>query len=249
MTTRIALLLSLILLSASRASCQSREADVLSHVNENDSATHAVAATSITDVLSFVVNTVDADSLKQEIDDAPHQHPAGHRDAPVGLEALSVIHDAYSDHSYYSSGTWARDQYIIYPAAMTPPVTGINFDIPRPLIITSPYGYREKYDRMHYGMDISLCVGDTITNPMKGTVSQVKNDPRGYGHYLIVVHDNGLETRYAHLSKSLVSPGQRIEQGEPIALSGNSGNSTGPHLHLEVRYRGLPLDPRAVFVF
>ena len=246
MITRIALLLSLIIFSASRASSQSREVDVLSLYRENDSIASAHSTISITDVLTFVVNTADPDSLSS-VDDTSTTAPSA--PAPAGLEALSVISEAYSDRDYYTSGAWIRDEYVLYPAAVAPPVTGITFEIPRRLIITSPYGYREKYDRMHYGMDISLCVGDTITNPMKGTVSQVKYDPRGYGHYLIVVHDNGLETRYAHLSKPLVSAGQRIEQGEPIALSGNSGNSTGPHLHLEVRYRGLPLDPRAVFVF
>lgn len=233
MTLRIAILLSLTILSASRASAQSREADVLS------------TEPSVFDVLSYVINTVDPDSL-QAPDSIP---PIPPRKAIAGVEALSVISDAYSTHDYYSSGTWARDEYILYPAAMAPPVTGVPFVMPRKLIVTSPYGYREKYDRMHYGMDIHLCVGDTISAPMTGTVSQVRYDARGYGHYIILVHDNGLETRYAHLSKPLVEIGQRIEEGCAIALSGNSGNSTGPHLHLEVRYRGLPLDPMTVFEF
>ena len=243
MILRAAILLLLTLWSASRAFSQSREVDVLSLILAADSVNVRESApqTTVGDVLSFLVSVAESDTIA-----SPPTLPPS---PTCGIDALNVITDAFSTHDFYASGTWARDEYILYPSAAAPPVTGVLFQLPRKLIVTSPYGYREKFDRMHYGIDIHMCVGDTISLPMIGTVSQVGYDSRGYGHYLIVVHDNGLETRYAHLSKPLVDKGQRVCEGEAIALSGNTGNSTGPHLHLEVRYRGLPLDPRLVFDF
>ena len=101
---------------------------------------------------------------------------------------------------------------------------------------------------MHYGIDIAMCVGDTVRVPMPGVVGKVAYD-NGYGRFIVILHDNGLETRYAHLSDTLVMTGQRVESGDAIALSGNTGHSTGPHLHLEARYRGHPVDPNTVFDF
>jgi peptidase, M23 family len=113
--------------------------------------------------------------------------------------------------------------------------------------ITSGFGYRPKFGRMHKGIDIAMTVGDTVRVPLAGTVRKVSYEARGYGHYVTVVHDDGMETRYAHLSQTLVMPGQRLEAGEPIALSGNSGNSTGPHLHFETRYLGAAVNPAEIF--
>lgn len=113
--------------------------------------------------------------------------------------------------------------------------------------ITSGFGYRPKFGRMHKGIDIAMTVGDTVRVPLAGTVRKVSYEARGYGHYVTVVHDDGMETRYAHLSQTLVMPGQRLDAGEPIALSGNSGNSTGPHLHFETRYLGAAVNPAEIF--
>jgi len=66
----------------------------------------------------------------------------------------------------------------------------------------------------------------------------------GFGLLVVIDHGNGYESYYGHLSKLLVSAGQTVAQGETIALSGNTGLSTGPHLHFEVRYLGSPVDPR-----
>ena len=65
-----------------------------------------------------------------------------------------------------------------------------------------------------------------------------------YGYVIYIQHPGGRETRYGHLSKILVSAGQQVSQGQKIALSGNTGNSTGPHLHFELRINGTPVDPR-----
>ncbi len=170
-------------------------------------------------------------------------------DFSSSIAALSAITDAYSDAGYYSSGAWVRDEYILYPSGVVPPVSGINYLSDKPVVVTSGFGYRQARDKMHYGLDLAMNSGDSVRVSMKGTVSSVRFDPHGYGHYIIIVHDNGLETRYAHLARPLVEPGNRVEEGRVIALSGNTGNSTGPHLHLETRYRGVPVDPMLVFDF
>lgn len=115
--------------------------------------------------------------------------------------------------------------------------------------VTSGFGYRPKFGRMHKGIDLAMPVGDTIRVPLPGTVRKVCYEAKGYGHYVTVVHDDGLETRYAHLSRTFVLPGQRVNTGEAIALSGNSGNSTGSHLHFETRYLGIAVNPADIFSF
>ncbi|HHX14913.1 MAG TPA: peptidoglycan DD-metalloendopeptidase family protein, partial [Fibrobacter sp.] len=115
--------------------------------------------------------------------------------------------------------------------------------------ITSPYGIR-KY-RMHKGIDIKVQVGDTIRAAFPGQVSRVNYERRGYGHYIFVEHPNlsVSKTVYAHLSKKLVKAGQMVEAGEAIGLAGNSGRSTGSHLHFEVRIQNTAIDPAAFFDF
>jgi murein DD-endopeptidase MepM/ murein hydrolase activator NlpD len=102
--------------------------------------------------------------------------------------------------------------------------------------ITSNFGMR-RY-RWHYGTDIGLTVGDTIFSTFGGCVRIIDYEPKGYGRYVVVRHDNGLETVYAHLSRVLCHLDEEVEAGQPIALGGNTGRSTGPHLHYEIRYLG-----------
>lgn len=103
----------------------------------------------------------------------------------------------------------------------------------------SPYGGREK---MHEGLDIANRVGTKVLAPADGQVTYAQSKP-GYGQTLIIEHGYGLETWYAHVKKLLVNKGQKIRRGQLIALLGNSGRSTGPHLHYEVRVHGTPVDP------
>lgn len=120
-----------------------------------------------------------------------------------------------------------------------------GFCLPAPGYVTSSYGWR-RY-RMHRGTDIKVQVGDSIRLAWDGQVRIVGWDPRGYGYYVVVRHDNGLETIYGHLSRPLVDEYERIFAGEVIGLGGNTGRSTGSHLHLEIRYLGNALDP-ATFI-
>ncbi|HOP43588.1 MAG TPA: peptidoglycan DD-metalloendopeptidase family protein [Flavobacteriales bacterium] len=110
--------------------------------------------------------------------------------------------------------------------------------------ITSGFGPR--HGRMHQGVDIKLWTGDTVVSAFAGRV-RISQYDRGYGNVVVVRHHNGLETLYAHLSKRSVSAGDDVEAGELLGLGGNTGRSTGSHLHFEVRYLGEALDPAHVF--
>lgn len=113
--------------------------------------------------------------------------------------------------------------------------------------ITSRYGMRHR--RAHNGIDIALKVGDTICAAFDGRVRFSKATDTGYGTLVIIRHDNGLETYHGHLSARLVEEGDRVVAGQPIALGGNSGRSTGPHLHFETRYYGQSFDPERIINF
>lgn len=116
-------------------------------------------------------------------------------------------------------------------------------------MVTSEYGYR--WGRLHAGIDIRVKVGDSIRCAFDGKVriTRVGSRKKGYGYFVLVRHNNGLETLYAHLSKVLVQPNQEVKAGEVIALGGNTGRSTGPHLHFETRYQGHPMNPRNLIDF
>ncbi|MCL7929542.1 peptidoglycan DD-metalloendopeptidase family protein [Halomonas llamarensis] len=97
----------------------------------------------------------------------------------------------------------------------------------------------------HNGTDFAMPIGSPITAPANGRVERVENHYAA-GRYVVIRHDNGYRTRYLHLSKPLVSRGQRVEMGERIALSGNTGRSTGPHLHYEVHVNNAPVNAMKV---
>ncbi|SHE97458.1 M23 family metallopeptidase [Desulforamulus putei] len=106
--------------------------------------------------------------------------------------------------------------------------------------VTSLFGIRG--DRPHEGVDIGAVEGATIVAPEKGRV--VWSAPRGtYGLTVILDHGNGIRSLYAHCSKLLVREGQQVDRNQPIAAVGNTGRSTGPHLHMEILRQGVPLDP------
>jgi murein DD-endopeptidase MepM/ murein hydrolase activator NlpD len=115
--------------------------------------------------------------------------------------------------------------------------------------VTSHYGYRPQFGRTHKGIDLRSAVGDTVYSVFSGRVRLTRFERGGYGFYVIVRHENGLETVYGHLSRFLVKPDQYVKAGQPIALSGNTGRSTGPHLHFETRFMGYAINPEAIFDF
>lgn len=113
--------------------------------------------------------------------------------------------------------------------------------------VTSKYGPRRR--RMHKGIDLKVQIGDTIRAAFDGKVRIRNFERRGYGYYLVIRHPNGLETVYGHLSKFLVGVNDIVRAGDPIALGGNTGRSTGSHLHFETRFLGQAINPADIIDF
>lgn len=123
------------------------------------------------------------------------------------------------------------------------PPTGVN-------LTTSGFGIRRwgRRYKFHYGTDLKLAIGDPVYSIFDGVV-RIAQFSSSYGYVVVVRHYNGLETIYAHFSKLLVVPGMSIRAGEPIGLGGNTGRSTGPHLHFEVRYKGVAFNADKIIDF
>ncbi|MDD2601840.1 MAG: peptidoglycan DD-metalloendopeptidase family protein [Bacteroidota bacterium] len=123
-----------------------------------------------------------------------------------------------------------------------------HFCMPTPSrVVTSNFGRR--WGREHKGLDIKVYIGDTIHAAFSGKVRIVKYDGGGYGKYIVIRHPNGLETIYGHLSKQIVGEDEIVTAGQPIGLGGNTGRSTGSHLHFETRLCGVALNPAMFFDF
>ena len=123
-----------------------------------------------------------------------------------------------------------------------------HFCMPTPSrVVTSNFGPR--WGRQHKGLDIKVYIGDTIRAAFSGKVRIVRYEPAGYGKYIVIRHPNGLETIYGHLSKQLVDENQEVRAGDVIGLGGNTGRSTGSHLHFETRLCGMALNPALMFDF
>ncbi|MEE2787841.1 MAG: LysM peptidoglycan-binding domain-containing M23 family metallopeptidase [Myxococcota bacterium] len=122
------------------------------------------------------------------------------------------------------------------------PARGVRFKWPvRTGVLTSAYGPRGR--RMHKGIDLAARIGTPIYAAADGTVVYSDNRQRGYGNLVILRHRNRVLTVYAHNDRNLVDEGDKVRQGAKIAELGNTGRSTGPHLHFEIRIRGKAVDP------
>lgn len=115
--------------------------------------------------------------------------------------------------------------------------------------VTSGFGYRPRFRRMHKGIDVKVQTGDTIYAAFDGKVRIVRFERKGYGKYIVLRHENGLETIYAHLSKYLCDVNEDVKAGQPIGLGGNTGRSFGSHLHFETRVMGEAINPAFLFDF
>lgn len=123
---------------------------------------------------------------------------------------------------------------------------GSRYVQPVPGFVTSNFGLRRRM--FHYGIDLQLNTGDTVVSAFDGVVRLTKRS-RSYGYVVVIRHYNGLETLYAHLSKILVQPNEKVYAGVPIGLGGNTGWSRGSHLHWETRYLGAAIDPNDIYNF
>ena len=187
------------------------------------------------------------------------------------IKAEQAVYPAYSLYP-----NWNNDRVHAYGGTQVPDSFRIDltgFCMPTThTIITSKCGPR--WRRMHNGLDIKVYIGDTIRAAFDGRVRMVKYERRGYGKYdesphiyrilyvrilpyerrgygkyVVIRHDNGLETIYGHLSKQIVAEDQYVKAGDPIGLGGNTGRSTGSHLHFETRFLGEVINPEFMFDF
>ena len=182
------------------------------------------------------------------------------RQAPIDkklktVDSLALQKQIRAEQSEYPAlslyPNW-NNQYVhaygnaIIPDTYTIDLTGFHMPTPSTKI-TSPFGPR--WRRMHNGLDLKVNIGDTIVAAFDGKVRIVKYERRGYGKYVVIRHDNGLETVYGHLSKQLVEENQLVKAGEVIGLGGNTGRSTGSHHHFETRFLGIAINPIYMFDF
>ena len=174
------------------------------------------------------LKTVDSSALQKQIRAEQSEYPA--------LSLYPNWNNQYV-HAYGNA---------IIPDTYTIDLTGFHMPTPSTKI-TSPFGPR--WRRMHNGLDLKVNIGDTIVAAFDGKVRIVKYERRGYGKYVVIRHDNGLETVYGHLSKQLVEENQLVKAGEVIGLGGNTGRSTGSHLHFETRFLGIAINPIYMFDF
>ena len=163
------------------------------------------------------------------------------RNIIVREEAESPAGELYAnwDNKYAHRATELPETYKIDLRHFTMPTTS--------RVITSNFGSR--WGRQHKGLDIKVYIGDTIRAAFSGKVRIVRYEAGGYGKYIVIRHNNGLETIYGHLSKQLVEENQEVRSGEVIGLGGNTGRSTGSHLHFETRLCGVALNPALMFDF
>ncbi|WP_290079831.1 M23 family metallopeptidase [Bacteroides acidifaciens] len=182
------------------------------------------------------------------------------RQAPIdkklkSVDSLALQKQIRAEQSEYPAlslyPNW-NNQYVhaygnaIIPETYTIDLTGFHMPTSSTKI-TSPFGPR--WRRMHNGLDLKVNIGDTIVAAFDGKVRIVKYERRGYGKYVVIRHDNGLETVYGHLSKQLVEENQLVKAGGVIGLGGNTGRSTGSHLHFETRFLGIAINPVYMFDF
>lgn len=151
--------------------------------------------------------------------------------------AEELYEDWSNDLTHYRSTSLLPDKFKIDLRNFTMPTDSRT--------VTSNYGKR--WGRLHAGLDIKVYIGDTIRAAFDGKVRIVKYDKNGYGKFIVIRHTNGLETYYGHLSRHLVEENRVVKSGQPIGLGGNTGKSTGSHLHFETRICGISINPTKLF--
>lgn len=176
---------------------------------------------------------------------------------PIRSEVKKYKFDAYSGATYtepepkhppldtmYIDG--CRRMHYVHDTIVDSVLVVLDtFVMPTEGHVSSGYGWR--WGRMHYGVDYAGCNRDTSLSICDGVVRYARNGYNGgYGNLVVVRHFNGLETYYAHHWSLLVEEGDTVSAGDGIGIIGSTGRSTGPHLHFEVRFLGVPINPETI---
>lgn len=162
--------------------------------------------------------------------------------------------DVLKKKAYVQSKSYDEIDLMLYSAdQMATSIPAIWPVVPDPnkVRISSSFGWRSHpvlgYSRPHEGIDLSMKSGSPVYATGDGVVESVRYDRGGYGHHVIINHGFGYKTFYAHCKAILVAEGIKVKRGEQIAESGNSGLTSGAHLHYEVRYKERPVNPSHYF--
>lgn len=226
--------------------------------------TTAIRADELSDLVAAVAASMEHDDSIVKLmvkdlgtsfrdDDKPHYKvKVKYNDIDLGL--LDGVYNTMKQESFRKMRRESYQQEDFLFASLkenvfSPTLGRSDFFRPVPGFITSHFGWRPNFQRMHHGVDLSLQIGDTVRAAINGMIKHISYDADGYGHYVVMSHPDGMETVYGHLSYALVSQGQFVYAGQPVAIGGNTGNSTGPHLHFEARVGGVAVDPTLLFDF
>lgn len=170
------------------------------------------------------------------------------------LKELCHNSDVIKKKAYVQSKSYDEIELMLYSAdQMATSIPAIFPIVPdkKKYHLSSPFGYRDHpilgYKRFHEGVDLSIKPGNPVYATGDGVVEMVKIERKGYGRQVVINHGFGYKTRYAHCKNIYVAEGMRVKRGEQIATTGNSGLSSGPHLHYEVIYKGREVNPYHYF--
>lgn len=166
----------------------------------------------------------------------------------MAIDTNFAMFDSMSVNPYEVNGAKYKDTntFVLYDTIQSEGSRSWSMPL-KASYVTSKFGFR-RY-KWHYGTDLRLSIGDTVLAVFDGVVRVSKRNPGGYGNYILLRHFNGTETVYGHLKKQLVHVGDSVKAGDLIGWGGNTGRSTGPHLHFEVRYHGNAIDATKIFDF
>lgn len=198
-------------------------------------------------VVSFYQNTAhigrvyELDLLDNNTDSLSNssEEIAPYSDIPC--DHIYKVWDVHNIHSYKFQKSRMRDTVNLVMA-----YESCDFHLPRKGDITSDFGKRA--GGYHNGIDILLRTGNEVKAAFEGMV-RIAQYSSSYGNVVVIRHNNGIETLYAHLSKRKVKPGDYVQTGQTIGLGGNTGRSSGSHLHFETRYKGEPINPNKIIDF
>jgi len=196
---------------------------------------------------------IEADSFELIEDDTSDIVEEDSIETLITLDTTQFIPGCFPDFDFYYNWDSLRIdpfKFDLTTLSSNLPISILNIDCgyspPLEGRINSTFGWRRR--RVHSGIDIKLNLGDSIHVLFDGVV-RVSMYHRGYGNCVVVRHYSGIETLYAHLEQRNVKVGELINAGQLIGLGGNTGRSTGPHLHLETRFLGRPFNPEFLIDF